>query len=117
MPLSREPGDMTLPELAQAMWGKEGNPDFQMAKAEMQRRQTQAQLAAQGLRGPGEECEVHAVVRYRLSGFSIRGRRGNGYRGLHFHQRIGSRIKHLIQLSASQRHHDIVDTGACNTRA
>lgn len=46
MPLSKEPADMTLPELAQAMWGKEGNLDYQMAKAEILRRQTQAQLDA-----------------------------------------------------------------------
>jgi hypothetical protein len=47
MPLSEEKlPAMTLPELAQAMWEKEGTLDYQMANAEILRRQTQAQLDA-----------------------------------------------------------------------
>ena len=37
---------MTLGELTQAMSGREGDGDYPMAKAEMLRRQTQAQLDA-----------------------------------------------------------------------
>ena len=37
---------MTLSELTQAMSGREGDRDYLMAKAEMLRRQTQAQLDA-----------------------------------------------------------------------
>jgi hypothetical protein len=37
---------VSLAELTQATWGREGNLDYQMAKAEILRRQTQAQLDA-----------------------------------------------------------------------
>jgi hypothetical protein len=96
MPLkSEELPLMTLGELTQAMSGQEGDRVL-MAKAEMLRRQTQAQLdacaAQQSLRVLREECELHALLRNRLGGFGLRNRSGNGHCALHVLQLIDSGI-------------------------